>query len=233
MCLLTEMWPHTKEPNHHQEDVLVTNLSMASSILWLWSDSTRVPPLVASPALPGGPLGLRWELREANLLLLYAKHGKCLSEVLMWMVLHALVMKTKPKRTRLGGFAKILFLCWISSCIWYCFDPFFFSFFLSLTKNMCNFLSETPVLECAEQIFYKRGKVQLRVILLSSDFLELRAKTGNSPKELLHCLKECKSHTPHTEQSTGAWGQGWEQNFASQIKISHMFVSAISFIKTR
>lgn len=98
---------------------------------------------------------------------------------------------------------------------------------------MCNFLSETPVLECAEQIFYKRVKVQLRVILLSSDFLELRAKTGNSPKELLHCLKECKSHTPHTEQSTGAWGQGWEQNFASQIKISHMFVSAISFIKTR
>lgn len=62
---------------------------------------------------------------------------------------------------------------------------------------MCNFLSETPVLECVEQIFYKRGKVRLRVILLSSDFLELRAKTGNSPKEVLYCLKELKSHTAH------------------------------------
>lgn len=66
---------------------------------------------------------------------------------------------------------------------------------------MCNFLSETPVLECVEQIFYKRGKVRLRVILLSSDFLELRAKTGNSPKEVLYCLKELKSHTLH-------WGLG-------------------------
>lgn len=74
---------------------------------------------------------------------------------------------------------------------------FFSFFFWSLTKNMCNFLSATPVLECAEQIFYKRGKVWHRVILLSSDFLELRAKTGSSPKKVLYCLKELKSHTAH------------------------------------
>lgn len=105
--------------------------------------------------------------------------------------------ENQAKKNTAREFAKNLLLCWISkcsSCIWYCFDAFFF---LSLTKNMCNFLSETPVLECVEQIFYKRGKVRLRVILLSSDFLELRAKTGNSPKEVLYCLKELKSHTAH------------------------------------
>lgn len=62
-------------------------------------------------------------------------------------------------------------------------------------------------MESAEQIFHKRGKVYLRVMLLSNNLLEHRAKTGKSPKEVLY-LSNNSTLKLNSVREQEDWGLG-------------------------